>query len=279
MSAAEGASQAVSPTHALQCLEIWGGNHRVSHALELPGLIGWLHSEPVEASAQGGDVHYVSVCSQGVLSRFAVADVAGHGQSVGSLGATLRTLIHKHIDTWDQSELMRELNESLRNEAAHNQYASAMLFAYYAPTRELVFTNAGHPPALWYRADAKHWEWLDSGSAHTREIEGLPLGLIPGTNYIQSAVRLSQGDILILYTDGISEARNQDGEMMDRDALMAMVRELTVGNPADMTRQFLKKMENFRGTAPADDDQTFCILRQTIRQSELDGSADTASNS
>jgi sigma-B regulation protein RsbU (phosphoserine phosphatase) len=263
MSATEGASQAASPTHTLQCLEIWGGNHRVSHALELPGLIGWLHSDPVEASAQGGDVHYVSVCSQGVLSRFAVADVAGHGQSAGSVAETLRSLIHKHIDTWDQSELMRELNESLRGATTHNQYASAMLFAYYAPTRELVFTNAGHPPALWYRADEDQWEWLDSGSPHARNIEGLPLGLIPGTNYVQSAVRLSPGDILILYTDGISEARNAEGEMMDRDALLAMVREVPVSGPAEMTARFLERMKSFRGTMPADDDQTFCILRQS----------------
>jgi phosphoserine phosphatase RsbU/P len=249
---------------ALHCLEIWGGNHRVSHALELPGLSGWLHSDPVESSTHGGDVHYVSVCSKGLLTRFAVADVAGHGQSAGSVAATLRTLIHKHIDTWDQSELMRELNESLRHETTHNQYASAMLFAYYAPTRELVFTNAGHPPALWYRSDVNDWEWLDSGSAHAHAIEGLPLGLIPGTNYVQSAVRLSPGDILVLYTDGISEARNSDGDMMDRDALIAMVRELPVGEPAKMTSEFLNRMSRFRGTAPADDDQTFCILRQTI---------------
>jgi sigma-B regulation protein RsbU (phosphoserine phosphatase) len=263
MSATGSMPEGAKPSAALQCLEIWGGNHRVSHALELPGLVGWLHSDPIESSTHGGDVHYVSVCSKGVLTRFAVADVAGHGQSAGSVAATLRSLIHKHIDTWDQSELMRELNESLRHETTHNQYASAMLFAYYAPTRELVFTNAGHPPALWYRADAKDWEWLDSGSAHTREIEGLPLGLIPGTNYLQSAVRLSPGDILILYTDGISEARNADGEMMDRDALIAMVRELPVGEPAEMTSQFLDRMKKFRGTTPADDDQTFCILRQS----------------
>jgi sigma-B regulation protein RsbU (phosphoserine phosphatase) len=248
---------------ALQCLEIWGGNHRVSHALELPGLIGWLHSDPVESATQGGDVHYVSVCSKGVLTRFAVADVAGHGQSAGSVAATLRSLIHKHIDTWDQSELMRELNESLRSATTHSQYASAMLFAYYAPTQELVFTNAGHPPALWYRADEGQWEWLDSGSPHARVIEGLPLGLIPGTNYTQSAVRLSPGDILLLYTDGISEARNTGGEMMDREALLAMVRELPVSEPTEMAARFLDRMKSFRGTTPADDDQTFCILRQS----------------
>jgi sigma-B regulation protein RsbU (phosphoserine phosphatase) len=263
MSLSEGTSQGAKPALALQCLEIWGGNHRVSHALELPGLIGWLHSDPVESSAQGGDVHYVSVCSKGVLTRLALADVAGHGQSADSVATTLRGLIRKHIDTWDQSQLMRELNESLRNETTHSQYASAMLFAYYQPTRELVFTNAGHPPALWYRAAVKDWEWLDSGSPLARDIEGLPLGLIPGTNYVQSAVRLSPGDVLILYTDGITEARNDAGDMLDAEGLIAMARELPIIEPAEMAAQLLARMNKFRGTAPADDDQTFCILQQT----------------
>src|SRR6516165_8820573 len=119
---------------ALQCLEIWGGNHCVSHALELPGLTGWLHSEPTEQSIEGGDVHYVSVCSKGVLTRLALADVSGHGQSAGSVAVLLRSLIRKHIDTWDQSELMRELNTSLNSRVTDSQYASAILFAYYQTT-------------------------------------------------------------------------------------------------------------------------------------------------
>ena len=109
MSGSGSTSQGAKLSHQLQCLEVWGGNSRVSHALELPGLIGWLHSDPVESSSQGGDVHYVSVCSQGVLTRLALADVAGHGQSADSVATTLRGLIRKHIDTWDQSELMRDL--------------------------------------------------------------------------------------------------------------------------------------------------------------------------
>jgi phosphoserine phosphatase RsbU/P len=246
----------------LQCLEIWGGNNRVSHALELPGLTGWLHSEPTEQSLQGGDVHYVSVCSKGVLTRLALADVSGHGQSAGSIAGLLRGLIHKHIDTWDQSELMRELNTSLHSSVTHSQYASALLFAYYQPTRELVFTNAGHPPALWYRAAAKTWDWLESATSPAYTIEGLPLGVIDGTDYVQVAVRLEPQDLLILYTDGITEARNPDGEMLHREGLLAIAHGLTIEEPAQMAQHLLARLQEFRGSAPPDDDHTFCILRQ-----------------
>jgi len=95
MTEAKSTVQSENKPAALQCLEIWGGNHSVSHALELPGLTGWLHSEPTEQSSHGGDVHYVSVCSKGVLTRLALADVSGHGQSAGSVAALLRSLIRK----------------------------------------------------------------------------------------------------------------------------------------------------------------------------------------
>lgn len=249
----------------LHCTEVWGGNDRVSHALELPGLSGWLHSEPTEQALQGGDVHYVSLCSKGALTRLALADVSGHGPSAGSVAALLRGLIHKHIDTWDQSELMRELNTSLSSSVTHSQYASAILFAYYQPTRELVFTNAGHPPALWYHAASKTWDWLESSTPLAHVIEGLPLGIIDGTDYVQVAVRLEPDDLLILYTDGITEARNPGGQMLEREGLLTMVQGLPVGEPSQMAEQLTARMREFRGGTPPDDDHTFCILRQTGR--------------
>ena len=175
----------------LACLEVWGGNRRANHSVELPGLAGWIYSDPVETAELGGDVHYISVCSKGIISRFALADVSGHGRSSSVMAQLLRKLIRKHINTWDQSELMRELSESLRNTKRNGeQYATATLFAYYRPTRELVFTNAGHPAALWYHAKTGTWDWLESATPFARSVEGLPLGLIPGTDYVQVAVQL-----------------------------------------------------------------------------------------
>jgi len=248
---------------ALQCLEIWGGNNRVSHALEVPGLRGWLHSEPTEQSLQGGDVHYVSVCSQGALTRLALADVSGHGQSAGAVAELLRRLIHKHIDTWDQSELMRELNSSLHSSVQHSQYASAILFAYYRPTGELVFTNAGHPPALWYHARTKTWDWLEETTSLAHSIEGLPLGVIEGTDYIQLAVRVQRDDLLLLYTDGITEARNSANEMLEKGGLLAIVNSLDVEEPARMAGRLIDQLQKFRSGSTPTDDHTFCILQRT----------------
>jgi sigma-B regulation protein RsbU (phosphoserine phosphatase) len=251
-----------SAASRLQCLEVRGGNRRVSHAVEVPGLMGWIHSDPAEAAGQGGDVHYFSVCSKGILSRFALADVSGHGDSSSRIAELLRQLILKYIDTWDQSELMRELNEEFKSRIEAQEYATAVLFAYFQPTRELVFTNAGHPPALWYHAANATWHWLEPATAFARLIEGLPLGLISGTDYVQVAVRLDWNDVIILYTDGITDATNAAGEMLGADGLLALVRNLPLESPALMAGHLAAAVQNFRGTRTREDDQSFFILRQ-----------------
>jgi sigma-B regulation protein RsbU (phosphoserine phosphatase) len=161
---------------------------------------------------------------------------------------------------------MRELNTSLNSRVTQSQYASAILFAYYQPTRELVFTNAGHPPALWYHAATKTWDWLESATPLAHVIEGLPLGLIDGTDYVQVAVRLELDDLLILYTDGITEARNRGGEMLGRDGLLAIAQSLSIEEPPQMAERLIVRLQEFRGTTPPGDDRTFCILRQAGSQ-------------
>ena len=55
--------------HTIMCSEIWGAHSNVAHSVELPGLQGWVYSAPIELGQDGGDIHYLSVCEQGVLCR------------------------------------------------------------------------------------------------------------------------------------------------------------------------------------------------------------------
>ena len=63
--------------HLLQCMEIWGGNRAVENAVSVHGIDAWVLSEPHGGGERGGDVHYVSMCGAGKISRFALADVSG----------------------------------------------------------------------------------------------------------------------------------------------------------------------------------------------------------
>mgnify|MGYP001954463689 CR=1 FL=1 len=94
--------------HQLQCMEIWGGHGAAYDAVSAPGLDAWVYSQPHEGGDHGGDVHYLSGCAGGKILRVAVADVAGHGESVSEVARSLRRLMRRSINTPDQSRLARE---------------------------------------------------------------------------------------------------------------------------------------------------------------------------
>jgi phosphoserine phosphatase RsbU/P len=245
----------------LACFELWGGNQSADHSVELPGLDGWLHSEPLDPDAGGGDVYYFSVCSRGAISRIAVADVAGHGRPASSTAEGFRSVLQRHTDHWDQSALMQELNDAFARESAENGYATAAVLGFYAETGELLFTNAGHPPPLWYRACARSWHFLEERTPFAIEIEGLPLGLITGTRYAQTGVRLSAGDALVLYTDGITEAINSRYNQLGPAGLMELARGLRAESARQIMRDLLSGIRTFRGDARRRDDDTLVVLR------------------
>ena len=252
-----------SEAHGLACMEIWGGNGRVAQALDLPGLAGWVYSEPYAGSETGGDVYYLSACSRGQVARVCIADVAGHGASASRMAEALRDLMRKHVNAWDQSEFARELNQAFQVAVEPGHFATAALFGLYCVTGELVATNGGHMPPLWYRAARKEWELLGDPTQQTYTPEfDLPLGLIDGTSYVQTSVRLLPGDLLALYTDALTEATNPAGEMLEIPGLLKLAASVPVDSPAAAGQALLAAVERYRGGRPSDDDQTLVMLQR-----------------
>jgi len=195
--------------HALVCTEVWGGNRKVIRTVKLPSLVAWVASAPINEGEGGGDLHYMSVCDFDLISRVALADVSGHGNEVNAVTQTLRNLMHKNINAWDQSDFMRGLNDAFR-QGSNGKYATAIVLSFHRVMGRLAFSNAGHLPPLWYHAAQKAWGWLEEGT-EAKKVSGLPVGLIPGTDYSQTVVTLNPSDLLVLYTDGITEAGNETG--------------------------------------------------------------------
>jgi len=251
----------------LACMEVWGGNGRVDQALDLPGLLGWVYSEPYAGSETGGDVYYLSACSRGQVARICIADVSGHGASASQMAATLGELMRKYVNAWDQSDFARELNRAFQATVSPGKFATVALFGLYSVTGELVATNGGHMPPLWYRHALKRWELLGDAVAPDAADIDLPLGIIDGTNYIQTAVRLLPGDLLLLYTDAFNEAPDPKGEMLGVEGLLELAQKLPVDSPADTGRALLEAVARYRGGQPSPDDQTLLVL-QRIYQPE-----------
>jgi sigma-B regulation protein RsbU (phosphoserine phosphatase) len=254
--------------YRLACLELRGGNRAAVYQVELPGLNAWISCRPLHPATRGGDLYYLSVCSQGSISRITIADVAGHGEDVSTLAEGLRDALREHADHWDQSALIRRLNESFLKVSVSGKYATAILLGHYVETGELLFTNAGHLPPLWYRAALREWTFLQDATPYSKEIADLPLGLIPGTDYTQTAVQLEQDDLLLLYTDGINESSDESGEQLGLERLLEIAQGLPAGSASAAGEALVSAVAAFRGAAPAADDETVVALHRlrTVKQ-------------
>jgi sigma-B regulation protein RsbU (phosphoserine phosphatase) len=255
-------AQETDQPYRLACLELHGGNQAGAYSAELPGLAGWVSCRPLGASQRGGDLYYLSACSQGVIARVVLADVAGHGEIVSFAAVRLRDALREHVDHWDQSQLIRRLNESVLKGAPHSRFATAFLASFDRESGELLFTNAGHQPPLWYRVATGEWSFLLDSTPYSKEIVDLPLGMIDGTSYSQTAVQLDVGDLLLLYTDGINESYDESGEQLGLERLLSIANGLPVDSAAAAGQALLSAVEEFRGSVPPADDETVVALER-----------------
>ena len=251
-----------TPVHSLECMEVWGGNGAIHNAISVPGIDAWISSDPYEGNAYGGDIYSVSMCGAGRISRFAIADVAGHGAAVGELAHRLRSLMRKYINTLDQTRFARALNRDFSKLARDGRYATALLTTYFAPTDHLIICNVGHPRPLWYHVASQRWELLDPDMPQraTAAVMNLPLGVIAPTNYVQFAVKLGKADLVLIYSDSLIESKNPEGIPLGEEGLIELVRQLDTAQPQDLGRDVLAAVVTYRGGAPAKDDETLLLL-------------------
>ena len=266
------ARDATGATRRLACTEVWGSNSYVETPVELPGLSGWIYSNPL-GSGGGGDLHYMSVCVEGDLSRVVLADVSGHGEQANPAAAVLRDLMRKHIDHWGQAEFMGDLNQTLSRQWGGRPYASVVMLGYRNSTGELAFTNAGHPAPFWRKTLQDQWVLLEEGASQpTTQVVGTPVGMVRDAAYTEAVVQLAVGDLLLLYTDGLTEAVNDRGEEFGTAELGAALNGARVGSPRALGMAVLAALADFCKGAEPMDDQTLILLKRS--KSEQDARRD-----
>jgi phosphoserine phosphatase RsbU/P len=245
----------------LACSEVRGGNRKFIGTRRLPGMVAWVASIPVNEGVGGGDLHFMSVCSHDLISRIALADVSGHGREVDAAAMTLLELMRKNIDVWGQSDFMRGLNDTF-NQGGGELYATAIVLGFHRVTGHLVFSNAGHLPPLWYHASDGSWGWLQEGDPSPQQALGLPVGLISGTGYCQTVVTLRPSDLLVLYTDGVTEAENSAGNDLGRERLLSWARQGPVESPRTLGERLLERLTEFSGNRHSDDETLLVLQRE-----------------
>ena len=261
----------MSLPHRLKCAETWAGNEGTSNGANLPGLDVWVHSTPFGSDDAGGDVHYVSVCPSCIVSRIALADVSGHGSAVVSLGNKLRELMQMYLTHLEQTNLMRDLNQAVISELDGVHYATMVAVGFHARRGLMVMTNAGHPPALRYGAHRNEWAWFEPHDGEDRAgVRGTPLGLLPNAAYDRMILRPEPGDLIVLYSDGVSEATSPAGIELGREDLMTLAGTCDTTSAETFGLQLVEGVRKFRGgSAPADDETVIVLQRLPLTTEEL----------
>ena len=168
-----------------------------------------------------------------------------------------------YLTALEQASLMRDLNEAVRAELDNVHYATMVAVGFHSRRGLLVMTNAGHPPALWYRAQRDEWAWFEPQRAEESVgVRGTPLGLLPNASYDRMTVKPSPGDLIVLYSDGVSEATNPAGTELGRDDLMALARAGDRDSAKEFGIQLVAAVSEFRGGRVPEDDETIIVLQR-----------------
>ena len=222
---------------------------------EAPVLEGFLLRGYNTASRQvSGDLYGYWPRPDGKLYA-TIADVSGKGIGPGllmaSLQATMEVLSRGSLGTREMAE---ELTQILSRHTTSNRYVTCFLCLLDPATGTIQFTNAGHNPALLFRSD---------GSIESLESHGMPLAMLPGNTYGQDERTLKAGDLLVLYTDGITEAADANGEELELAGLRALLSPVRNHPLPDLERRIEDALDAFTGGAAPSDDRTLVLIRRT----------------
>jgi len=209
------------------------------------------------AQGVGGDYYDVFPLQDGRLG-IAIGDVSGKGISAALLMASLRASLRGvTIDNpRDFAKLMDKVNRLVYESSASNRYATFFFGALDPTTLVLECVNAGHNAPLILRRQSD-----GEFSTLRLEADGPVVGLLPFAPYTEQSLRLHPGDLLITYTDGISEAMTHDDEEWGEERMLAAAAEASSLSADEILRHIFAAADEFTAGAPQHDDMTLLILK------------------
>ncbi len=216
----------------------------------IPGWDVWLFSRP--ANDVGGDlVDWIRFdAGQHLL---ALGDVSGKGLPAALLMAKLQATIRALCsETTPLAELGGRINRIFRRDGISNRFATLAVLEVRGAGGAVHLLNAGHTPPILVRG----------GVPRSLAKGGAALGLLADAAYAVAEETLAPGDLLLVYSDGINEARNAEGECFGNERVAALAAGHARDGAAAMGRELLDAVQRFIGESRPDDDQTLLVLRR-----------------
>jgi len=229
----------------------------------LPALPGWdLYGLNEPSRGVSGDYYQVVERSGGRECVLLIADVSGKGMAASLLTVSLQALSEGPIeDGLPPEEISARLSRLLFKRTPPEKYATAFLGVLTPATGVLRYTNAGHNPPLVIRVGSSSGTASDSLAVELGAT-GPPLGLLSTALYTAGEVTLGPSDLLVLYTDGIVEAVDPDGEEYGLDRLKQICRRHRGAAPAAVAEALDHDLLAFVRGTPFPDDRTVVLVRR-----------------
>jgi PAS domain S-box-containing protein len=207
----------------------------------------------------GGDLYdFVSASETGTADKvwhLVVADISGKGIPAALLASAARTLVRVEAEhELSPQAILTYFNRNFYDELSQAEMFITLLVATLDTRRgTLTYTSAGHPDVLWWQAVPEKCARLPA--------TGLPIGVLPDLNIVETRVKLRPGDMLVLYSDGVTEAESPTHEIFGQERLEALVRANARGSASELEGAILEAVRNHREGMPRSDDLTLIVLK------------------
>lgn len=183
----------------------------------------------------------------------AIADVAGKGIGAAMLMSNLQAAVRIRSSASDTAELLSNLNRDLLPRVGEGRFITCFFMSLNPETGKIAYANAGHNPPIHIRSD---------GSIEDLKASGLPLGILPESSYEARETTLARGDIILLYSDGITECLNENDELYSEERLIKTLKQVSHLSVQEISRAILASLDEFRNNRPFSDDVTFVLLKR-----------------
>ncbi len=220
-----------------------------TEAPEIPGLEIAFGYRP--ARIVGGDLYHVFDYSDDA-ALLTIGDVSGKGVAAALYGSLVSGLLRTLMPTRrDPALLLRLLNQALMERKVEARFVALLVLLWQAGTRELTMANSGALPPVICRGDRL---------IHPK-VEGVPLGLLPDREYEKVVFQTQPGDVVVLFSDGITDQLGSGEEDYGRRRLTQTIQRACHKPPQELIAAIFEDLDRFTGTRATFDDQTLMVLK------------------
>ena len=208
----------------------------------------------ISAAHVGGDYYDFFLRNENTVDLM-IADVSGHSVGAALIMAEVRTLLRAQVNSaYSASSILNILNSQLHDDLTRAELFISMFYAKYnSASGKLSYSNAGHNHPIIHRSGSSACIELDT--------EGLIIGVKPSVIFEERNIELVSGDVLLLYTDGLTEAFNSEGEMFGNEKVCAHLGSVAHLSAREIIDSIFDAASAFTGSRTFQDDISLVVLK------------------